>query len=174
METVYMSMKFSDYPDSVFPVVLMSIGLISEDGTKSFYAEISRRLVEVDVSPFFMDNVFPLFDAEGLSHPIDYHEVHAKMTRDECRTHLTEWLRPFGNPVQIVSNTTDEEYDFAFDLFCGNIRQNKLLTHFDKLIFTEEERLTYIRIFHSSYKEGYRRHHALDDAKVMRLAIRGE
>lgn len=173
METIYMSMKFSDYPDSERPVTLMSIGLVSADGNKTFYGQIYSLGVETDVSPFFMDNVLPLFDANPLTQPIDYQEVHAAMTKNECRAYLTLWLNDFGHRIKIVSNALEEEIDFAFHFFTGNIRQDKQFTHFDECTLTEEKRASFIQIFHRSYKQGYRRHHALDDAKVMRLALLG-
>jgi hypothetical protein len=129
---------------------LISIGLISDDGLHSFYAELVPESYMEKADPWVKANVLPLLDGgECVIEP------------DALRQRLAAWIEPLG-PVQIA---TDSGIDFDFlrstlDPWPENVdRKHLFLADSDFAVAVEK---TYAE------NAGLRQHHALDDAKANR------
>ena len=134
---------------------LISIGLVSEDGQQSFYAELAAESYMEKVTPWVQANVLPLLDGgEGVVQP------------DELRQRLAAWLRAFDS-VQIACDAQD--YDMKFleailDPLPWNVKSKPLT-----LLFDAEPGERFADAVEAAFAGGLRRHHALDDAKANRL-----
>lgn len=144
---------------------LISIGLITEDGSRTFYAEIQKHYRNVDCSLFVVDEVLPLLDAPELPAQINYQNVYAKMTHDECRIHLGYWIASLMDPVSFLTDAPSYDWPLVQHLFDGHPWPAMLDSQPVNCYLPVKIPMTE-RIFDAG---NYRRHHALDDAKVMRL-----
>ena len=79
---------------------LISMGLVSEDGRYSFYAELTPESYRDQCSHWVQANIFPLL--EGGDRVMD---------PDKLRQRLTKWISVLGD-VRVVTDAPD--YDFAF------------------------------------------------------------
>lgn len=126
---------------------LISIGLIAEDG-QTFYSELPQPSYMPKVTEWVAANVLPLPDGAGA----------VRQGWDLCE-HLTHWIAEHG-PVQIVTDAPN--YDF------------RLLESLLSLWPTKLDRTPIVPQFDTATIEtafaGLRQHHALDDAKALRLA----
>lgn len=163
---VYMDTEFTDFKDGR----LISIGLITGDGERSFYAELTDNYIEADCSYFVLETVLPLLDAPELPSEVDYKAVYARMTIDQCRHHLNAWFACLQEPVKVISDA-----QFDHELLRALFRDHPWPATVDPAPhyvglghceFLRYEAGT-IRFFDKNHE--YRRHHALDDAKAMRL-----
>lgn len=130
---------------------LISIGLISDDYQKSFYAELKPDSYIEQAEPWVKSNVLPLLEGgEFLMQP------------EVLRERLTAWLGSLG----IAQIAVDFGIDFEF--------LHEMLTHWPSNIereplyiasseFTETVEKIYVKNIE------LRRHHALDDAKANRM-----
>lgn len=149
---------------------LISLGLVTEDGERTFYAELTNNYILEDCSDFVVEQVLPLLDAPELPDQVSYRAVYARMTRQQCREHLSYWIAAIQEPVQINVDAPNLDWPLFKELFAGHPWPAMLdpecrncFPHgaLQDLYMAEEER---------HYERGMRRHHALDDARVMRLA----
>jgi hypothetical protein len=151
---------------------LISIGLVSEDGERSFYAELPGNYENAVCSDFVIDTVLPLLDAPTLTGKINYRTVYAKMTMDECRQHLDSWFACIQEPTRIYTDAP--HYDFALlkAIFNGYPWPALVDTYPHLPALGECEWMQFDsmtdRIFAN---QPFRRHHALDDAQAMCLAF---
>lgn len=134
---------------------LISIGLVSEDGQHSFYAELATESYMDNCSAWVRENVLPLLDGGDRI-----------MQPDELRQRLAEWIGAQG-AMQIACDSKD--FDFAYlrailDPWPANIDPKSLALKFDA---DRGERFN--DAVEKSFAGGLRRHHALDDAKANRL-----
>lgn len=73
---------------------LISIGLVSEDGERSFYAELSDTYQLSDAGDFAWLAVLPLLESgETL------------MTMPELGERLLVWIETFGEPVTLTTDS---------------------------------------------------------------------
>ena len=79
---------------------LISMGIVSEDGRYSFYAELTPESYRDQCSHWVQANIFPLL--EGGDRVMD---------PDKLRQRLTKWISVLGD-VRAVTDAPD--YDFAF------------------------------------------------------------
>lgn len=164
---VFIDTEFTDFKDSR----LISIGLVTEDGERSFYAELTDNYTQDDCSYFVLETVLPLLDAPELPAEVDYKAVYAKMTVDQCRQHLASWFYALQEPVKVVS---DSNYDQDFLRALLNDDWPAMLDRERHYVaFGECGWLRY-----SSKTDDYfakhprlRRHHAMDDVRVMRTVV---
>lgn len=135
---------------------LISIGLISEDG-KEFYAELNDFRLE-DASDFVHGVVLPLLEGGA-------------MTFDELRPRLKAWIENFEGPVILVTDSISHDWIWIQELFYGDWPANldgKPIS-LSPVNLNEDDK--FYDVIEKSFASGkYRRHHALDDARVLRLA----
>lgn len=152
---------------------LISIGLVSEDGSREFYAELNDSYQPKDCSAFVQEAV--LAHLQGGD---------ALMTMRELSVRLVEWLIAFNQPVQLATDSISWDWPWICELFAeagegtdwpahmttqgkaevfrpANVAANPLILTQSPVFNLAVER---------AFKSGLRRHHALDDAKANRLA----
>lgn len=137
------------------PAELISIGCVS-DTNETFYAEnettISRPEIFFD---FVIEVVAPLL--EGGDYLMPYSAIAAK---------LKTWIEGFGEEVRLLSDAPVYDFPYVDHMFevygwpSNLIKQPRQLWHARFSNNVDE-------IFRT---KGYRRHHALDDAIVNKLA----
>ena len=167
---VFIDTEFTDL--SKHPAFI-SVGLVSEDGKCSFYAELINNFSNESCSDFVHKNVLPLLDADLLSDNFDSKNIYAKMTIAQCRTYLSFWISLFAEPVQIWSDAPYYDWVLIHELFCVDFWPANLLG-LPKWIFSgdQNEIDRYKNMREVLYATGeYSRHHALHDARVSQQAF---
>lgn len=163
---IYLDTEFTDFRDSK----LISIGLISGNGEHSFYAELTDSFVKEDCSYFVLETILPLLDAPALPEKINYRAIYARMTTDECRQHLDVWFANLQEPAMII---TDSSFDHAFlrALFNGFPWPTLVDPDPHYISIGECEWIRYSGLTDRNFEKhpNFRRHHALDDARVMQM-----
>lgn len=135
---------------------LISIGLVSEDGLSSFYAELPVESYREKITPWVQANVLPLLEGGACV-----------MQPAELRQRLAEWI---GTQAEVVIASDSLEYDFKFlravlDPWPGNVDDHLLLLTRNGLNKYD----AFEEAVEAAFTSGLRRHHALDDAKANRL-----
>ena len=136
---------------------LISIGLVSEDGNREFYAELSDTYQPSDCSDFVREAVLPhLQGGEVL------------VTMHDLSICLVDWLTALNVPVQLVTDSISWDWPWMQEVFAeagvwpGNVdgkpKQIRELAVFP----------AFNQAVEGAYANGLRRHHALDDAKANR------
>jgi hypothetical protein len=138
---------------------LISIGLVSEDGEHSFYAELSDTYQPSDVGDFARLAVLPLL--EGGDTVLPLHELTLR---------LGNWLEDFGEPVTLATDSLSWDWPWIQEIFHidgtwpENLARKPLLltinylNDYDRFIDAVEKAFCHLR-----------RHHSLDDAKANQL-----
>lgn len=159
---IFIDTEFNDLVGVMFDPALISIGLISEDGQRCFYAELPDNYTLEMCSYFVLENVIPLLDAEPITGAVDIKNVHGQMSVDTCRELLTTWFAQFNEPVQVWSDAPSYDWRFLSAMFQGHQWPPMLLLEPKPLVIENTAQVELL------YRSGnYRRHHALDDAIVM-------
>ena len=167
---VYLDTEFTHLFHPTKETKLISIGLVTEDGERSFYAELSDSYDLRDCSDFVIEAVLPLLDAPELPERIDYKNVYAKMTKSQCREHLAYWIAAIQEHVEINSDAPSYDWPLLTDLFHGYAWPILLFKECRNCYPSSIHEDRYLQAEEDLYGGGiYRRHHALDDVKVMRL-----
>lgn len=136
---------------------LISIGLVSEDGGRFFYAELSDSYQQDHCSDFVQDEVLPHLEGGD-----------SLMTTSELTLRLGNWIESFECPVTLITDAVDWDWPFILELFSlpgtwpENLNRKPELLCVDG--FCECVDLVY-----DSHPQLIR-HHALDDARVNQLA----
>jgi hypothetical protein len=135
---------------------LISIGMISEDGERTFYAELSDTYQASDCEPFVVESVFPHLQGGD-----------ALMTMDELTLRLGNWIESFEHPVQLVTDSPSWDWSWIPALFClpGTWPENldaKPVSLCELAGADELEK--FVDWTFESQGPRLRRHHALDDA----------
>lgn len=167
---VFFDTEFTDLLGITQDPALISIGLITEDGKRTFYAELTDTYTVGQCSDFVRVAVLPLLDAPELSGELDYTAIYARVTATECRALLAQWLEHAGTHTEFWSDAPPYDWHFVIELFHDHIWP-KGLAHVPKSCLpTEVASLpSYSRCVEARYaNQKFRRHHALDDAKVNR------
>lgn len=139
---------------------LISIGLVDETGEQTFYAELTDTYTSADCSDFAREVVLPRL--EGGTARMAWHSL--------CER-LTAWLENFSEPVVLATDSLAwdwpwmQEVSFELGAWPANVGQHPLLLVPNYLIDFEQFTLA----VEEAFKQGLRRHHALDDAKANRL-----
>lgn len=159
---VFLDTEFTDFK---IPK-LISIGLVTEDLSRSFYAELPHNYTMDDCSYFVQECVIPLLDAKPLVSSSDYASIYAQMSAYECSKHLELWFNSMGDHATIYNNAPHFDWAFLKQLL---IKWPINLNTECKLIQAKSEiaQTRYDNTIHNAYRNGYREHHALDDAIVM-------
>lgn len=165
-----MDTEFTQLFHPVKETKLISIGLITEDGERTFYAELTDSYDVSDCSDFVIEGVLPLLDASELPEKLDYKKIYAKMTTAQCREHLTNWIAALQEYVEINSDAPSYDWPLFKDLFHGHAWPIMLFRECRNCHPNSIRESRYLEAEEHLYAGGfYRRHHALDDVKVMRL-----
>lgn len=140
---------------------LISIGLVSEDGSRVFYAELSDSYQPKDCSAFVQEAVLP--HLEGGE---------ARMTMDELTLRLDKWIESFEQPVQLATDSLSWDWPWIQEIFhyleaWPQNLDGKPASLYEIIDSPFLER-NVEQIF-QRHEPRLRRHHALDDAKVNRL-----
>lgn len=142
---------------------LISIGLVAvEDSNRTFYAEVSDFNID-DCSDFVHCVVLPLLDGGD-----------AKMSSAELPTRLRSWIESFDEPVKIV---VDTGYDWQFVQEIFSERGSWPSNLDGKALFVGPHNLDEADRFYDAMEKAfasgtYRRHHALDDARVLAIGFK--
>ena len=150
---------------------LISIGLITEDGDRFFYAELTDTYSKNICSDFVVNEVLPLLDAKPLAGEVNYKSVYAQMTFADLQKHLQHWLAVLIDPVQIWSDSPNHDWRYILQIFgSAGLPYNLLPMPKSLLDDNASSNAKYENRVEQEYSEKIlKRHHALDDAKAMRL-----
>ena len=138
---------------------LVSIGLVSEDGERTFYAELSDTYEPKDCGDFTRLAVLPKLEGGD-----------ALMSLRELGERLVNWLQAFGEPVTLATDSLAWDWPWVHEIFGelgiwpDNLATKPLLLTMNYLI--EYDR--FIDALEIAFRN-LRRHHSLDDAKANRL-----
>lgn len=137
------------------PAELISIGCISDDG-ETFYAENKTTISRPEIfSDFVIEVVTPLL--EGGDYLMSYSAIAEK---------LKVWIESFGEEVRLLSDAPGLDFPYVDHMFKvhgwpSNLFRQPILIAHAKFSDNVDE------IFRT---QNYRRHHALDDAIVNKMA----
>ncbi len=134
---------------------LISIGLVAEDGDRTFYAELSDTYEPDDCGDFAIQEVLPKLEAGATL-----------TTFCELGERLASWLEAFGEPVTLTTDSLAWDWPWIHEVFgeLGTWPDN--LDHQPEILRQETE---FNLAVERAFAGGLRRHHALDDAKANRL-----
>lgn len=167
---------------------LISIGFVSEDGQREFYAELSNAYHIADCSDFVRESVLP--QLQGGSTLMSIRELAVK---------LIAWLMEFKEPVQLATDSLTWDWPWMqviYAEFGGHLLENTQVWGSMKnapsrlesvarpsnvnakpvLLYEASLLPAFDRAMEHAFESGLRRHHALDDAKANRfgwLAVNG-
>lgn len=164
---VFLDTEFTEFEQPK----LISIALVTEDNQRSFYAELTATYTVDDCSEFVVVVVLPLLDAKPITLPItDPSNVHAQMTFGECKVHLMKWFEEIEDSTCIYNDAPN----FDFTLFCSLFTERwptRLSLYCERIsASTMDGQERYENTTRESFKNGFREHHSLDDARVMSKA----
>jgi hypothetical protein len=142
----------TEFTDLNLNARLISIGLIDEMGSKTFYAELADTYSLADCSPFVRQEVLPLLE-----------DGNSRMSLHELGKQLQRWLAGFAGPVQLLSDSTWDHL-FIWDIFGAPDAWPSNLLRPGLVQLTPAQQQAYVRTIEAGYATGLRRHHALDDA----------
>ena len=141
---------------------LISIGMIAEDGERTFYAELSDTYQVSACEPFVHEAVLPhLQGGEAL------------MTMDELTLRLGNWIEDFNQPVQLVTDSLSWDWPWIQELFYLPGTWPKNLDGKPVQLYEMADSPFLERAVEEAYQTHIPRlcrHHALDDARANRLA----
>lgn len=165
---VFLDTEFTTLAESAS---LISIGLITAEGEESFYAELSDTYTQQDCSDFVLQEVVPLLDAKPITDPVNYKHVYARMTLTELSLHLNYWFASLIDPVQVWSDAPNYDWRYIQHIFSANGLPYNLLTTPNAILGEDTSaNARYQNTVEREYSQNtLKRHHALDDAKAMRL-----
>lgn len=149
----------TEFSDLCIDPRLISIGLIAEDGERTFYAELADTYQPKDCSEFTRLAVLPRLEGGDKV-----------LTMYDLTLRLGNWLEDFGEPVTLATDSLGWDWPWIQEIFHiegtwpANLARNpqlltiKYLNDYDRFIKAVEKAFSSLR-----------RHHALDDAKANRL-----
>lgn len=155
---LFLDTEFTGLPDKdgYFTPALISIGLVSDNGMYSFYAELAEGedWTVDDCQPFVIDHVLP-----NLTGPA--------MTREALRQALRDWFLALpGNLIIAV----DYKLDHSFLLEAvGEPRPENIPPH-PWMVNSICDSFVYDVVVENFHTDDKPRHHALNDAEALRRA----
>ncbi|MHB1592527.1 MAG: 3'-5' exoribonuclease domain-containing protein [Sulfuricella sp.] len=145
----------TEFTDLVTDPRLISIGLVSEDGARTFYAELSDTWRPEYLGDFAREAVLPQLEGGAV-----------RLTMAELSEQLRAWLEAFGEPVRLVTDSLSWDWPWIQEIFEDLDAWPPNLDG-KPLILTQETEFNLAT--ERAFSGGLRRHHALDDAKANRL-----
>lgn len=150
----------TEFTDLHWEAKLISIGLVAEDGERTFYAELSDTYELEECGDFTTSEVLPLL--EGGDNILSMRELTLR---------LGNWLEDFGEPVTLATDSLAWDWPWLQEIFHitgtwpANVAPKPLLLTMNYLIDYDQFEIAVEKAFAA----GLRRHHSLDDAKANRL-----
>ena len=135
---------------------LISIGLVDESGERLFYAELSDTYRLANVGDFAREAVLPQLEGGG-----------ARLTMAELNRGLGEWIKNFGEPVKLATDSLSWDWPWIHEIFEDQATWPANLDGKPLILPQEAE---FNLAIERTFADGLRRHHALDDARANRLA----
>lgn len=162
----------TEFTDLINDGKLISIGLVSSEGERTFYAELTDSYQLEDCSQFVKNEVIPLLDAKPLIENICYKNVHAKMTLDELNKHLGYWFAALQDSIQIWADAPNYDWRYIQQIFSHSGMPFNLLPSPNALLTDDTfQNIRFQNAVQEAFnKNCFRQHHALDDAQVNRIA----
>lgn len=159
---LFFDCEFSHIQESAEPPVLISVGIVSQDG-RTFYAENANMQEEL-CSEFVIETVLPLL--EGGEALMPYSEIAKRMKT---------WIESFDGEVKMWSDAPGHDWPFVFHMFSiygwpSNLRRTPAALRFSSSLQNTRFDAAVEDIFRSN--PALRRHHALDDAVANRHAFK--
>lgn len=149
----------TEFSDLCIDPRLISIGLIAEDGERTFYAELADTYQPKDCSEFTRLAVLP--QLEGSDKVLTMHDLTLR---------LGNWLEDFGEPVTLATDSLSWDWPWIQEIFYvdgtwpENLARKPLLLAVNYL----NDYNRFIEAVEKAFSR-LRRHHSLDDAKANRL-----
>ena len=140
---------------------LISIGLVSEDGARCFYAELSDTYQADNCSDFVHDEVLP--HLQGGAH---------LMTMSELSLRLGNWIESFECPVRLITDSADWDWPYIQDIFSLPGTWPVNLSSRPELLREIDGYDDLVDAVFESHRPELRRHHSLDDARANWIAWR--
>lgn len=147
---LFLDTEFTDFID----IDLISIGIVSEDGQHTFYAERNDYRRE-SISDFVREAVLPHLGQVPA----------AVCSREELTRRLREWLGTLPGPLQIACDSAHDR-DLLWDALDGDLPSH-LEPAVLQLAWQSEEKSFNEGACHYHDQPGRPRHHALHDAQAM-------
>jgi len=164
---VFLDCEFTEFEQPK----LISIALVTENNERSFYAELTNTYTINDCSEFVVSIVLPLLDAKPLTLPLtDYTNVYARMSFDECRIHLMKWFELLNDESCIFNDVPQFDFTLLSSLFVEQWPEQLSLYCETICSSTADGEELYEKSTIQLFKNGFREHHSLDDARVMSKA----
>lgn len=136
---------------------LISIGLVSEDGERSFYAELTDTYQPKDCGDFAREAVLPLLQGDAV-----------RLPWAELGRRLAAWLEAFCGPVKLATDSMAWDWPWIQEIF-GEL--GTWPANVDGKPEILGQSTEFCLAVENAFAAGLRRHHALDDAKANRLAM---
>ena len=134
---------------------LISIGLVAEDGDRTFYAELSDTYEPDDCGDFARLAVLPKLEGGAVC-----------MTFAELGERLVSWLETFSEPVTLATDSLAWDWPWIHEILSEHgTWPDNLATQPEILQLTDE----FSRAVEHAFAGELRRHHALDDARANRI-----
>jgi hypothetical protein len=162
MEKLMLIFFDSEFNDLGIDPKLISIGLISKDGTHEFYAELSDTYQPADCAAFVHEAVLPHLQGGD-----------ALMTINELTLRLGNWIEGFEQPVQLATDSLSWDWPWIQELFYLPGTWPKNLDGKPASLYEMVDPPFLSRAVELAFRDHVprlRRHHSLDDAKANRLA----
>lgn len=135
---------------------LISIGLVAEDGERSFYAELSDTYEDRHCSDFVREAVLP--HLEGGSVRLDMATLAQR---------LGPWLEGFGEPVKLVTDSLSWDWPWIQEIFYPDGTWPKNVDGKPEVLIQSQ---AFNVAVENAFAGGLQRHHSLDDAIANRIA----
>jgi hypothetical protein len=135
---------------------LISIGLVSDDGEQTFYAELSDTYNDKHCSDFARVAVLPKLQGGQ-----------ALMSLSDLTLCLGDWLAGFDEPVRLATDSLSWDWPWIHEIFYESGTWPENLDRQPELLKQEP---SFNQAVEDAFATGLRRHHSLDDAKANRLA----
>jgi len=142
---------------------LVSIGLVSEDGQREFYAELTDTYEVKECGEFVLAAVLPQLEGGA-----------ARMSMAALSMCLGGWIKEFNEPVKLATDSLSWDWPWIQEIFAGDGTLNDWPSNLDgqPLLLTMNYLNDYdkfVEAVEKAFASGLRRHHSLDDAKANRL-----
>lgn len=136
--------------------LLISVGMITEDGNRTFYAELNDTYSFSDLSQFAVENVIPLLDGHAIS-------------ISQLSIDMHHWLVELNDEIELASDNWAWDWPFIVEVLQHNWPSNLNRECYLLNLNYMNDADAYYEAVKCAYKDGLRKHHALDDAKSIRF-----
>lgn len=156
---IFLDTEFTDFIDCE----MISIGMVSEDGQREFYAEVSD-FDRGKCNPYVRANIVPLLGRPLYSQQSDSLIKPLILPRGDVTSHLRQWFVALPRSVTIAC---DSEIDWALLLDALEERPANIAGRYDLRTLIDTS------VFHHAVLEYHANpcrpwHHALHDARAHR------